>query len=368
MLRKAARSRLAEPPTRYVFVSAAKEPWGAERSLSILLRDPENGLAKDSQVLCISERTASFLRAESGVSAEVVEGISGRVSALLSMYKYIRLQPAGACVVIFSLQFLPLIPMVRLLPGVGHRVVADIHDAPRGWVDRLASAFCVRFAHKAISISEYVSKHLWMGSFAITVPRPIDLPAVDFERAPHVGSTIRVGIVGRVDREKRIDLVVRAVGSLADKCDISLHVYGAAHLDAGYPAELSHLARQFGGDFVQFKGVCEPTAIYSELDILVVANENEPSGRTVGEAMMHGVVVVAPDSGGAQEFFESGVSGVTYEAGNEESLASVLSDLAHSREMRERLVSKAKSQILDERAPKSAVGAYARALQSVVAK
>lgn len=352
----------------YIFVTAAKEAWGAERSMSIILRDRASGLAGKSHVVCVSEETASFLAAEAGVSVEVSEHAAGRISALLAVYKKLRKLPPGTCIVVFSLQFLPLLPLLRVLPGARYRLVADIHDAPRGWIDRLASAACVRFAHEIISISEYVSKHLWMSSSAVVIPRPIEEPRSDFDRTLPIGEEITVGIVGRVDREKCIDVAVRAVGSLVDRFDMRLNIYGAAHLDSDYPAELRELAGRFGKDFVHFAGVREPSEIYSEIDVLVVANANEPSGRTVGEAMMHGVVVAAPNSGGAQEFFENGVSGVTYEARDEAALASVLLTLAGSADFRLRLASCAKEQILSERSPHVAVGAYAKLLENVVSK
>ncbi|MDN3481511.1 glycosyltransferase family 4 protein [Arthrobacter sp. APC 3897] len=316
----------------------------------------------------MSEKTASFFKTEAMVRTDLINAGSGRIAALVSMYKNLIRQPSGSCIVVFSLQLLPLIPMLRLSHGNKFRLVADIHDAPRGWMDRLASAGCVRFAHRAISISKYVSKHLWMSSSAVIVPRPIELPASNccVERADD--APLNIGIVGRVDREKRVDLAVRAVGSLVARMDVRLNVYGAAHLDSDYPAELQQMALQFDKPFVNFAGVKQPVEIYSEIDVLVVANENEPSGRTVGEAMMHGVVVVAPDAGGAGEFFESGVSGLTYRAGSEESLARVLTELAGSPDLRNRLTKNAKNKIELERGTDVAVTAYRNALESTAAK
>lgn len=368
MWNRKSRGDQTEVATKYVFATAAKEPWGAERSLSIILRDTKNGLSRMSHVLCLSEKTATFLQDEASVKVSVCRSGRGRVSALSTMYKQLRSQPPGACIVIFSLQLLPLIPLLRLVSGNRYRLVADIHDAPRGLFDRIASATCVRFGHSTISISEYVSRHLWMTRSALIVPRPIELPVRSLHKKADRDGALKVGIVGRVDREKRVDLAVRAVGSLVARMDVRLNVYGAAHLDSEYPAELQQMALQFDKPFVNFAGVKQPVEIYSEIDVLVVANENEPSGRTVGEAMMHGVVVVAPDTGGAGEFFESGVSGLTYRAGSEESLARVLTELAGSPDLRNRLTKNAKNKIELERGTDVAVTAYRNALESTAAK
>lgn len=69
-------------------------------------------------------------------------------------------------------------------------------------------------------------------------------------------------------------------------------------------------------------GYQKKVALFIENCILLVhPAENEPLGRVVIEALYHGKLVVAADSGGIPEYIQHGVNGFLFKSGNYESLA-----------------------------------------------
>ena len=84
--------------------------------------------------------------------------------------------------------------------------------------------------------------------------------------------------MGRVDADKRIELVVTAVSQLVD---VELVVRGAALDVSPYAASVRRLADELLPGRAFFEGRVEQLAAMDGLDCLVVANVGETMGRTV---------------------------------------------------------------------------------------
>lgn len=147
----------------------------------------------------------------------------------------------------------------------------------------------------------------------------------------------RVGIVGRISREKRHELVVAAV-SLID-ANVELVVRGSAFGEAQeYAAEIDEAgARLLGPRYVN-EGRVPAAEALSGLDAVVVGNPAEPMGRTVLEAKLRGVVAVVPDTGGSCELVQNGQTGLVYAANDVDSLARTLTRLVDDPELMARIV------------------------------
>jgi glycosyltransferase involved in cell wall biosynthesis len=175
-------------------------------------------------------------------------------------------------------------------------------------------------------------------------PGPVD-PEV---RAALGGADGRplVGIVGRVDPEKGVDVLARALAratgaareaGLAVVGDVAV---GAASSGAAVRADAERLL----GDRVRFVGRRDDVpAVHRALDVLVNASVAEPFGRSVLEAMASGTPVVATRSGGIPEFVEDGVTGVLVPPGDDGALADALDRVLGDEALRYRLAEAARA-------------------------
>ncbi len=155
---------------------------------------------------------------------------------------------------------------------------------------------------------------------------------------PRTGSArpFRVGIVGRISREKRHELVIAAT-SLVDR-DVQLVIRGSAFGEAQeYAAHVDDEgARLLGPRYVN-EGRVPAAEALSGLDAVVVGNPAEPMGRTVLEAQLQGVVAVVPDTGGSCELVENEHTGLVYASDDVDDLARVLVRLIDSPDLAARI-------------------------------
>lgn len=136
-----------------------------------------------------------------------------------------------------------------------------------------------------------------------------------------------VGILGRVDPEKGIDVVLRAVAGLdGDLASTQVAVVGAPNVaGADFVAGLRALGDELLGERARFVGPRDDVPdVLRALDVLVSASRAEPFGRTVLEAQASGVPVVGTSSGGIPEFVEDGISGLLVPPGDAGALTAAL--------------------------------------------
>ncbi|HXQ44754.1 MAG TPA: glycosyltransferase family 4 protein [Acidimicrobiales bacterium] len=229
-------------------------------------------------------------------------------------------------------------------------VVLDLHDIVRPGVGRRLLTTAVALSSAAVAVSRAVadcvgpsgSRHL-----------QVTFPAVDldvFRPGPPDPETRRrltssptdplVGIIGRLDPEKGVDLVMRAVSALDGPA-------GTAHLVVvgspafGSDAYLEHLRAEAGrllGDRVRFVGRIEdvPETLRA-LDVLVNASVAEPFGLGVLEAQAAGVPVVATGGGGVTDFLTDGDNALLVPVGDAAAMTTALGRLLRDPELGVRL-------------------------------
>ena len=339
--------------TSLFIVSAARRPWGAEASLRRLL--PALVEAYDAVTVFVpTPETAVVFQDIAGVEVKLAYYVS-RLQYLVEIGRLMRTKDSGSHVLVFSLQLVPLVLPLRILrPNM--KVLVDLHDAPRNPVDLHIVRVLLPMFHRIVAISRYVQAH-FRTSRAVVVPRPIE-PVEHRDR--HASATLTLGVAGRVDREKEIELAIAVTAALPA---LRLIVFGAGLVDGDdYLDELERLAANQAPGRVTFAGRVSPEQIFSRIDILFVGNRNEPSGRTVGEAMWAGLPVVTPSTGGSSEFYEDGVSGLQYTAGSLSSALEAVTQLL-DRDNRERIGRAAEEQMRTSRDPRQLAHAYALALR-----
>lgn len=162
--------------------------------------------------------------------------------------------------------------------------------------------------------------------------RPLGLHPSNATHPPEKKRRIRVGIVGRISREKRHELVVAAM-SLVDR-DMQLVVRGSAFGEAReYAAEVYETGERLLGPRFVDEGRVPAAEALTGLDAVVVGNPAEPMGRTVLEAQLRGIVAVVPNTGGSCELVEHGRTGLVYAANDVDDLARTLRRLADEPEL-----------------------------------
>lgn len=154
-----------------------------------------------------------------------------------------------------------------------------------------------------------------------------------------------VGILGRLDPEKGVDRLVRAMARLDGPAkEARLVVVGEGlRTTPEAVARLRREADELLGDRVHFAGRrTDIPDILRSIDVLVSASTAEPFGLTILEAMASGTAVVAVASGGVPEIVEHGETGLLVPPGDEQALADAVGRLCSEPELRARLGSQAR--------------------------
>ena len=209
--------------------------------------------------------------------------------------------------------------------------VVDLHDIVAPGLGRVVLGFASRLASVTIANSRATAATVRAGRVEVVNP------GVDLERfspgpaKPGVrdGLAARpdrpiVGILGRVDPEKGIDILAAAMARLGGEfSDAQLAVVGAPLVGGDvFGRTLRDDVTALLGDRVRFVDPTEEVPdVMRALDVMVNASRREPFGRTVLEAQACGVAVIGTSSGGIPEFVTDGVNGVLVPPGDPEALA-----------------------------------------------
>jgi glycogen(starch) synthase len=143
--------------------------------------------------------------------------------------------------------------------------------------------------------------------------------------------------VGRIDREKGIETILRSLERLPDTV---LKVVGGG--DPRYRSELEDLAEQLGvAGRVRWTGPVRRAAlptIYAKADALVFPSRwEEPFGLVPLEAMACGTPVVATSTGGSGDYLSHDENALVFARDDATELAEQLERLAGSPELRDRV-------------------------------
>jgi glycosyltransferase involved in cell wall biosynthesis len=135
-----------------------------------------------------------------------------------------------------------------------------------------------------------------------------------------------VAAVGALSPEKRVDVAIRAVASLAD---VRLVLAG----DGPDRAGLEQLAEQLAPRRVRFLGsVDDPVPVYSAADALLLTSDSEGVPGVLIEAGLAGLPVVATDVGWVREVVREGTTGRLVPAGDSAAVATALADVLEHRD------------------------------------
>ena len=135
------------------------------------------------------------------------------------------------------------------------------------------------------------------------------------------------GMIGRIDRKKRIELAILALHQL-QSTQHQLLIVGEETPDSpdSYLTELQQLIQEKKlVDQVHFCGFhSETSPFYHAIDALIMASDFETFGMSTIEALAHHTPVIATNSGGSQELLHRFPLGILVEPGNPTSFASAM--------------------------------------------
>jgi glycogen(starch) synthase len=176
-----------------------------------------------------------------------------------------------------------------------------------------------------------------------TIPSGFE-PSV-FAAAPPVhrspAALPRVGYVGRLAAQKRVDVLVRAFAAMHQPAELVVVGDGPERHRVGQLIRNSPAA-----DRISLTGFVEHTAVpgvLRSLDVLALPSDYEEMGSVLVEAMVSGLPVVASAVGGIPEVVRHGETGLLVPPGDVQALAGALDRLVADAGLRASLASGARS-------------------------
>jgi glycosyltransferase involved in cell wall biosynthesis len=159
------------------------------------------------------------------------------------------------------------------------------------------------------------------------------------------GSDLRMLYVGRISREKDLDLLATAYQRLRKTLPLQLFLVG----DGPYSKALAEtLPDAFFTGYLT--GVPLATA-YASADIFAFPSTTDTFGNVIIEAQASGLPVIVSDQGGPKELVEDGVNGLITKGHDVDDFVRAVEKLAGDAEMRARIARNARQSVVDRSWP-----------------
>jgi glycosyltransferase involved in cell wall biosynthesis len=150
-------------------------------------------------------------------------------------------------------------------------------------------------------------------------------PAKQAPARTHYGvdpSDVVIGAVGRLEPQKRFDLLIEAFASVAKESGkLRLLIAGEGSLRQALQTQIDRMAL---GNICRLVGQADVTTFHHALDVYVQSSDYEGTPNVVLEAMALETPFIATDVGGTGELFTDGVHGILIPPGNAAVLAQAM--------------------------------------------
>ena len=143
----------------------------------------------------------------------------------------------------------------------------------------------------------------------------------DFWTCRGIPDGIRLLYVGRVSREKSLELLAETFGELIDSgFDASLVIVG----DGPYRQEMETRLKGYPAFFTGYLAGDELQDGYASADLFVFPSATDTFGNVILEAQSSGLPVIVSDAGGPKELMVDGETGMVFSAGSGAELAAAI--------------------------------------------
>lgn len=221
-------------------------------------------------------------------------------------------------------------------PHVVHRHIHP-HFSPRRGIRAAQRALYPLLLRRAsvVAVAEHVASSLIQAGVPRERIEVIGNGVVIPEDAVPAGADgrLRVGLLGRLDPQKGVDVFIRAVEGLEAEAVVGAPVEGGAYAD-----EVVAGARGAGVAVA----IPPPADFLRTLDVVVIPSRWEGHPLVLLEAMALGKAIVASAIPGIREVVEPDGAAVLVPAGDERALAAALRDLVADPERRAELGARAR--------------------------
>ncbi|MGQ9514818.1 MAG: glycosyltransferase family 4 protein [Thermoproteota archaeon] len=161
-----------------------------------------------------------------------------------------------------------------------------------------------------------------------------------------IGNRKMMLYVGRFAPEKEVELAIHALALVRKNIEACLVLVGSGPLRSYY----LELARKLGvlSNLIVVDSIPhnQLPSYYNAADLFILPSSREPFGIALVEAQACGLPVVAANSGGIPEVVKDGETGILFEAGLHEALASNLLTLLQSKTRMEDMGFKSRKNVL----------------------
>lgn len=250
------------------------------------------------------------------------------------------------------------IPLVTTLHGTDVRLARSVSGA------RTVFRHIVKQSAVVTTVSHWLASEVQSltKTTAVVAPMPV---ATDLFTPGGMRSTDRLLFVGRLNEQKGIEDLLRAVGAM--KTLVNLDIVG----DGPSRAALTELATALGiSGRVRWHGTLAQPQLadfYRSAAALVVPSTGEGLGLVAVEAMMCKTPVVAYDSGGLVDVVQHDRTGLLVPPGDVNALAAALDGLLARGDRGASLAEAGRMYVLSTFAPESSAQRYASVYRSALA-
>jgi len=243
-----------------------------------------------------------------------------------------------------------------LLPGL------RLHRRKVVFKTRLTAALARAVVYNSRQVrADYENLYGYPHEKGIVIPNAVEVPAgTGTERDPTRPYTI--GYVGRLGREKRIDVLLEAVARTQAVQHTRLLIYG----EGPEKPSLVQLADRLGlSRQITWGGLThDPACVYDRCDVVVLCSRRESSSNMVLEAMAAGRPVVVSSVGGLPELVDKGQAGICVPPFDADALAAALDYLAVHDDFRRTVGQRGRDRVRRRHNPRLIANAWLDLLQA----
>ena len=358
-------------PIKVLFIDPAGNLWGSERSLLLLLKHldrkkvepylclPPNSklseVAREIKVPC-APYFASNLHTKGPFSKAVA-----LLGLLWAAYKIkpdvIHLNQAGA---VLYAELAARIFKVALIVHVRMEEDCDFISKRLRFISNpkfiAISAFIVKELHRYGVNSESIQ--------LIYNPIESNKPSMKYESFYDIGiklpeSSVKIGFSGRLCATKGINLFIEAMQFVIAERPSSIGVVFGESAETtseglDYLSAMKNFSKELGiADRIMFLGFREDVQLLMQfLDVFVSSSDTEAWGRSICDALVAGVPVVATDVGGVSDVIRNGVTGYLVPPRNSNALSDAIIQIIEDPAKGRLMAKTGKEWILDHCNPK----------------